>query len=118
MSTAIAHAVAEVPERFEHSERSTGCLLKELGFPEARAALHVDDMLEALQAQPELMDHWLDRGSDQRLAGGWGLECEGDLYRVHNFSSGESLLFPDRVRACAEFIVRYVRLIGDVQARA
>ena len=117
MSSRIAVSVAEMPARYHNSARSTGCLLKDLGFPDARAAIRVEDVEEALRAEPSLIEDWLDRGSDQRFAGGWGIECEDGSYRVHNFSTGESLLFPDRVRGCAEFVVRYVRLIGDVQAR-
>jgi hypothetical protein len=117
MSTDLAEQVAEVAEQYRHSDRSTACLLEDAGFPELRDALNVDDVEDALKNHPELIDFWLERATDQRVAGGWSIECQGDAYRIQSYSSGEFLVVRDRVRACAEFIVRYSRFIGEVQAR-
>jgi hypothetical protein len=54
---------------------------------------------------------------DQRLAGGWGIECTRGAYRVLNYSTGQSIQQSDRLRACAEFIVRYVGFIHAVVKR-
>ena len=75
------------------------------------------NVLDVLKEKPELIDMWLERGQDQRLAGGWGIECEGDSYRIQCYSGDQHLVVKDKARAVAEFVVRYTRLIGDVQAR-
>ena len=61
---------------------------------------------------------WFKRGHDQRIAGGWGIECDGDTYRIQSFANGETVVVSNPIRACAEFVVRYVKFIGDVQARS
>jgi hypothetical protein len=117
MTSENAETIAKVPERYEHSDRSTACLLEDAGFPKLRGAVNVEDVEQALLAQPELVGQWMARSQDQRIAGGWGIDCEGTGYRVQSYSGGDHLIIEDRIRACAEFIVRYVRFIGDVQAK-
>ena len=117
MCRQLAEQVTTIPERFEAGNKSTAVLLKEVGFPERRSDLSVEEVEDALRQSPSLADKWLKRGSEQRLAGGWGIEHEGEEYRVQSFSDGRSDLETDRFRACALFVVRYVQFIGDVQAR-
>jgi hypothetical protein len=69
-----------------------------------------------------LADLWLKRSRDQRIAGGWGIEQDHGVYRIHRFTSsgfsaGKPIVLRDRIRACAEFVVRYVSFIGEVLAR-
>ena len=113
----LAMRVSKVPLRYQTEEMSTACLLEDAGFPEKRDELLVDDVEQALAVSPDLVSLWLDRGDDQRLVGGWGIQREGHSYRIQRFDSGESIVVRDRLRACAEFIVRYTRFIGDVRAR-
>ena len=117
MSLDVAKKVVEVPERYAQSDRSTGCILAEAGFPELRNAVTVEEVEAVLRAEPELIDQWLKRKHDQRLSGGWGIECEGDDFRIQSYSSHDHLIVPNKVRAVAEFIVRYTRFIGEVQTR-
>lgn len=113
----LAADVAQVPEKFETGRKSTACLLEDIGFPEAREELTVEGVERALAEDPKLADLWFQRGQDQRLAGGWGLECDGDRYVIHCYGGDENLVVKDRLRACAEFVVRYTKFIGDVQER-
>ena len=92
-------------------------MLEDAGFPELRGAVTVEEIEQALQGHPELVDQWMERSQDQRIAGGWGIECEGTDYRIQSYSGDDHLVVENRVRACAEFVVRYVRFIGDVQAK-
>ncbi len=117
MTTELAEQVTEVPRQYESGQKSTARLLKDAGFPELRGALSVEDVEQALAEDPGLAALWFKRGSDQRFAGGWGIECEGDEYRIRSFDGAGSVIVHDRLRACAEFVVRYVMFIGDVQAR-
>src|SRR5579883_3189380 len=97
----LAEKVAEIPRRFEQSDCSTAALLKESGFLEAPEQLKVDDVEQVLERKPDLADDWLERGRDQRLAGGWGIECEHGRYCVHSFAGDGTLAEPDRLRATA-----------------
>ena len=114
MTSQLAQKISEVPELYDKGDESTATLLKETGFLEAPDELRVDDVEEVLSQKPKLADRWLERGQDQRLVGGWGIEREHGQYRVQSFGSGMHMLEKDRLHATSEFIVRYVRFIGDV----
>ena len=113
----LAQRVSEIPDAYEHSNLSTSQLLAETGYLDRPQALTVSDVEVALQEDPKLAELWLERGRDQRLAGGWGIEHEHGRYRVQSYSSGQCLVERDRLHACAEFIVRYVGFIHQVLRR-
>jgi len=113
----LAQRVSEVPDAYEHGNLSTVKLLAEAGYLQKPQTLTVGDVEEALAEDPNLAELWLERGRDQRLAGGWGIEHDQGRYRVQNYSSGQCLMEQDRLHACAEFIVRYVGFIHDVVTR-
>lgn len=117
MTSILAQKISHLPERFAAGDCSTAELLEESGYLDAPEALKVSDVEEALRQEPELADHWLERGHDQRLAGGWGIECDGERYRVQCFGGGPALVETNRLHATAEFIVRYVGTIADVVRR-
>lgn len=118
MSSQLAEKISEVPELYEKRNDSTATLLKETGFLEAPGALNVGDIEAVLSQKPNLADRWLKRGHDQQIVGGWGIEREHGQYRVQNFGTGMHMREANRLHATAEFIVRYVRFIGDVLQRA
>jgi hypothetical protein len=113
----LAERVSEVPERYEKSDESTAHLLSDTGYLDAPQTLKVEDVEQALEHHPGLADHWLERGHDQRLTGGWGIECDHGQYRVQSYANGRYLLERQKLHAVAEFIVRYVGFIGDVLNR-
>jgi hypothetical protein len=117
MTMELAERVAHLPETFDHSEKSTAALLREAGFPQAEADLEVEEVQAVLEKEPDLARLWLQRGHDQRAARGWGIEHADRNYRLVRFADGRSVPLRDRLRACAEFAVRYVRTISDVMAR-
>jgi hypothetical protein len=109
----LAQRVSEIPDAYEHGNLSTSQLLAQTGYLERPQQLTVTEVQVALEDDPKLAELWLERGRDQRLAGGWGIELEDDHYRVQSYSSGQYLLERNRLHACAEFIVRYVGFIRD-----
>jgi hypothetical protein len=113
----LAERISEVPELYEEGNESTARLLSKSGYLDAPQALTVEDVEQALSRHPELADRWLERGNDQRLAGGWGIECDHGQYRVQSYAGGRHLLERKKLHAVAEFIVRYVAFIGDVLSR-
>jgi hypothetical protein len=113
----LAEIISEVPEMYEQGNESTARLLSKTGYLDAPQTLTVEDVEHALEQHPELIDRWLERGHDQRLVGGWGIECESGRYRVQSYASGRHLLENKKQHAVAEFIVRYVAFIGDVLSR-
>ena len=54
---------------------------------------------------------------DQRLAGGWCLECSGKDYLIQHYADGEHFVLHDKIRAGAEFLVRYLNVMSDVLKR-
>lgn len=114
VATTLAEKISAVPELYERSDESTAHLLKEIGFLDSEQPVDVAEVEEALQRHPDRADRWLERGHDQRLAGGWGIECDHGLYRVQSFSSGGHLVEEEKLHAVAEFAVRYVGFIRDV----
>ena len=114
MTSQLAEKVAHLPERFEETDCSTARLLAETGYLDRPQDLKVEDLEQALAEEPALMQRWLDRGHDQMLAGGWGIEREGEAYHVQSFDGGGELVVTNRVRATAEFAVRYLRVIAGV----
>jgi len=117
MSSEIAEQVSLVPQLYKTGRKSTAALLKDLGFPQTRHSLSVDDVEDVLRRHPPLADLWLQRAADQRYAGGWGIERGNGIYRVHGYSDQGAVTVQDRTRACAEFVVRYTYFIGEVLAR-
>jgi hypothetical protein len=118
MCRLLAEQISQIPERFDAENKSTALILKEAGFPQRRSDLSVEEVEDVFRRSPRLTDKWLRRGSEQRLAGGWGIERENGSYRVQSFADGHSEIEHDRFRACALFVVRYVNFIGDVLSKA
>ncbi len=117
MSSPLAERIVHVPELYKQGDKSTAVLLKEAGLPDAPAPLSAPDIENALKKEPGLTDLWLERGRDQRFAGGWAIECGDHSYRIRNYADGEALTENDRLRATAEFIARYTGVIRDVLRR-
>jgi hypothetical protein len=113
----LAEKISEVPELYDKSDESTACLLRDIGFLDAPQPLKVEEVEDALNRHPALADRWLERGRDQRLTGGWGIECDHGQYRVQSFSSGRHLMERKKLHAVAQFVVRYVGFIRDVVNR-
>jgi hypothetical protein len=109
----LAQRVSEIPDAYDHSNLSTVQLLAETGYLDRPQALTVSDVKAALEGDPDLTELWLERGRDQRLAGGWSIEHDNGHYRVQNYSTGQYLVEQDKLQACAEFIVRYVGFIRE-----
>jgi hypothetical protein len=113
----LAEKVSEVPELYDRTSKSTACLLKDLGLLNSPEPLKVEEVEDALRHHPSLADRWLERGQDQRLAGGWGIEREHGQYRVQSYASGRHFLEKKKLHAVAEFVVRYIGFIRDVLDR-
>ena len=119
MIPARLRKIVALPEEYARRDRSTGCLLQDMGFPEARGLLKTEDVAQILKEEPRLAPLWIRRGKDQRYAGGWGLECLEGRTRVISYGDGRKGAWEsDLCKALAEFIVRYLGFIGDVQMRS
>jgi hypothetical protein len=74
MSSQLAERISCLPVAFETGHQSTASLVKESGFLEMSHALSASDVEQVLKREPRLAKLWLKRASDQRIAGGWGLD--------------------------------------------
>jgi hypothetical protein len=113
----LAEKISAMPELYERGDESTARMLLGSGYLDSPQALTVKDVEEALRRHPGLADRWLERGHDQRLAGGWSIECDHGQYKVQSYAGGDALVEKKKLHAVAEFIVRYVGFIGDVLSR-
>jgi hypothetical protein len=118
MGSELAERIAHLPKLYQQSEKSTAVLLKEAGLPEAEAPVTAAEIEDTLQKEPELANLWLERRHDQRFAGGWAIECEDGAYRVRSYRGGPELIEQNRLKACAEFIARYVSFIREALRRS
>jgi hypothetical protein len=112
--SAVAKRICHLPQDYDSGDRSTAALIRESGLidsPDALAQVEVEDILKE---EPQLLNLWLKRGGDQRIAGGWVIDRDDGKYRLKNFETGKSSLIADKFKAHAEFIVRYVGRIGAV----
>jgi len=110
----LAEKIIEVPQRFVKENKSTACLLKEIGYLDRPQELNVEEVEQALRRHPEQVEQWLERGLDQNLSGGWGIQCDHGRFRVQSFSSGRHLVEQKKLHAVAEFVVRYVGFVREV----
>ena len=117
MAWELAERIVHMPKTFAAGNKSTACLLREAGFPQARKDLSVAEVEQVLEREPELADLWLERGHDQRAAQGWGIEGSSGDYQLVHFADGHREQEKNRLHATAEFVVRYVGFIGDVMRR-
>jgi hypothetical protein len=117
MASELAERIAHVPKLYQGGEKSTAALLKEAGLPDAEAPVSVSEIEDTLKREPELAELWLERGRDQRFAGGWAIERADGVYRIRSYSGGGGLVEQNRFKACAEFIVRYVSVIREAMRR-
>ena len=113
----IAKQIAHLPETYDTSDWSTAALIQKSGLLESREELSAADIEPILRAEPGLTEEWHRRWGDQRIAGGWVMDCEGDSYRLKHFETGRTVLIGDKYRAFSEFIARYIRRIGRVIAK-
>ena len=113
----MAEKISRIPRRFEQCDCSTAALLEETGFLEAPERLTVEEVEQVLEQEPDLADDWLERGRDQRMTGGWGIEREHDKYCVRSFAGGGAFTEEDRLHATAQFVVRYLGFMGEVIRR-
>ncbi len=117
-STTLAERISEVPELYQQGDESTArLLLLQTGYLDQPQGLTVADVEDVLGRNPALADRWLQRGHDQQLVGGWGIDSDRGRYRVQSYAGGHALLEPKKLHAVAEFVVRYVAFIGDVLSR-
>ena len=113
----LAEKISQVPELYDKEDRSTASLLRDTGFLETSQPLKVEEVEDALRGHPQLVDRWLERGRDQLLTGGWGIERGRGEYHVQSFSTGRHLVEKKKLHAVAEFVVRYVGFVREVLLR-
>lgn len=107
-----------MPVRFHaRGDVSVLRLVDESGYRDSPAALTVNAVSAYLAQHSGLVDAWLGYSSDKRVLSGWYFtERSADKFVVGylgNHPNGGEFTFSDRIRACAEFIIREVRWIAE-----
>ena len=98
----LAETISAVPELYEEGDESTARLLLRSGYLDQPQALTVEDVEDALRRNPDLADRWMERGHDQRLSGGWGIECDHGQYKVQSYAGDGGLVEKKKLHAFAK----------------
>jgi hypothetical protein len=107
----LVHAVCHIPLEYRRpGGKSLQQLVMESGYFEKRGELSVSAVEQYLREHSRLVDDWFGYCEDKRTPAGWYVISEGDRFVVGRVD-GDRIEFPDRVAACAEFVVRE---IGEV----
>lgn len=88
-------------------------LVNESGYRESPELLNVDSTASYLSEHEELIDPWLGYSLDKRTSRGWYIRRRAGAFEIGYVPVGEreTIAIEDRIRACAEFIVREVQEI-------
>ena len=111
-------ALCRLPIDFRRTRNvSTIDLVVRSGYPAVASQVTADHVRRYLAGKPDLVDSWFAWSDDQRSSAGWWLaEKSATTYEIGYHDPKRErqeapLAFDDRVRACAEFIVRAIELI-------
>jgi hypothetical protein len=109
-SSSIAARLIFLPRRFSESGiKSFYTLLKETGYLELKAQVDVQDIREALSAEPKCISEWMQYSENKRCSSGWYFKQEAPNkfivgYLGDGSSSGRPQQYTDSLDACATFI--------------
>jgi len=108
----IVSRVCGIPDDYnKRGDISTGKLLADSGYAAFRDEIGVVEILQHLEAHPQLIDSWAGYSSDkQRFKTGWFFDDRRHLIWRYS-SDGERACeqtFDGRAQACAEFIKREI----------
>jgi hypothetical protein len=105
----IVERVCFLPIEYGSGDLSTMEILRQSGFLAEPRALTREKILNVLHAHPELVSEWEQWSDDSRATEGWVFRTTDRGYSVFWRPGGETMTFPDRFEACAEFIFRQMR---------
>lgn len=111
----ITAAVCTMPVRLKaRGDVSLVQLLRESGYLDSPGSVTVATVVSHLRQHLDLIDAWLMLSADKRCDSGWYLtEKQGGLLELGYFPTGPRTEFSDRVRGCAEFIVREAASLAE-----
>ena len=115
--SSVVENICHLPEVLEKTDISTAAIITQSGLLDHMEELDTRSVRDALAAEPQLVNKWLDRRTDQIPFGGWKIEHEANGFVIRNFASGSTMFVRDKLQACAEFIVRYVALLLTLIAK-
>ena len=108
----IAIDVCRMPLDFQSGDQPPSELLRRSGYLTGRSGLTVETLVDCLSGHPDMVQAWTNWSRDKRADKGWYLEglvvgyYEGGVRHT-------PMTFDDRVRACAEFVLREVESISE-----
>ncbi len=110
----VVAEICDLPVRLKtRGDESIAMLVDESGYRQTPSALTVEAVSAHLERRPDLIDTWFRYSEDKRTSSGWYVtERPAGTFEVGYYPSGERLSVTERVRACAEFIVREVGAIA------
>ena len=108
MNTAAAvERLCHLPRDFRRGDKSAFQLASEVQID--TQSLDAAAIAKVLIAHPDLIDDWFRWSEDQRSSPAYYLVEERGTFVVGRFPGQERMVFSDRIAACADFVLKYVR---------
>lgn len=107
----VVTAVCRLPIDFRRGNVSATALVRRSGYLAARHEVTVDRLADCLATDPDLVGAWLTWSEDNRSTPAWYIEALGTGgFEVGYYDHGRTsqVAFDDRIRACAEYLFRYL----------
>lgn len=107
----VVTAVCRLPIDFRRGNVSARNLVRRSGYLGARREVTVERLTERLATDADLVDAWLTWSEDNRSTPAWYIESLGaGAFEVGYYDHGRTsqVVFDDRIRACAEYVRRYL----------
>ncbi len=100
--------VCQIPTAFRNPNgESLQQLVAKSGYFDASQELSATAVEGRLRSDPWLVDQWFRFCEDKRTSAGWYVVEDNHRFVVGQVG-GQSIVFADRVAACAEYIVREI----------
>jgi hypothetical protein len=92
-------------------------LIRRSGYVAARAEVTVERLAASLAAHSDWVDAWFAWSAENRARTHWFIrDCspeEWEVARLDGDANRRSMVFADRTRACAEYVLRELESIAD-----
>ena len=109
--------ICNLPLDFKNADKSPYNLAKESKFAELHTSISVQDIKEYLLRKIDLIDNWVMWSEDKRTCG-YSLSIIPHKFLIGELDGNAKLIFEksfsNNVDACAEFILREISSILDI----
>jgi hypothetical protein len=118
----VVEAVCRIPMDFRSLRNVSAMqLVRQTGYASVRSAISVELIGGCLGAHPDWIEAWLTWSTDNRSSPSWWIKCASPTscrvgyYDPSHEHQEPPIRFDDKVRACAEYVLREVSQIAGLE---